>query len=87
LRVYGKVIAFTFGEALTDDTVVIHIEKADPDIDGAYQVINQQFLQHRWAHVTYVNREEDLGIEGLRQAKQSYHPVKMVEKHLCRWKQ
>ncbi len=84
LKVKDKVVAFTFGEALTKDTVVIHIEKADPDIRGAYQMINQQFLEHQWPHMTFVNREEDLGIEGLRKAKASYNPVKMIEKFTCR---
>lgn len=79
----GNVVAFTFDEALTDDMVVIHIEKADPDVHGAYQAINQQFLAHEWSDMAYVNREEDLGIEGLRQAKQSYRPVKMIEKYRC----
>jgi uncharacterized protein len=80
LKVEGKIVAFTFGEALNPDTVVIHIEKADPDIHGAYQMINQQFLEHQWPNMTWVNREEDLGIEGLRKAKTAYNPVKMIEK-------
>lgn len=81
LRIEGKIIAFSFGEMLTDDTVVIHIEKADTSYHGAYQAINQKFLEHAWPDCTYVNREEDLGIEGLRKAKMSYHPVGFVEKH------
>lgn len=80
LKVDGRTVAFTFGEPLTKDTVVIHIEKADPDVRGAYQMINQQFLENEFPGMAYVNREEDLGIEGLRKAKQSYNPVKMVEK-------
>ena len=86
VKVEGNVVAFTFGEQLTPDTVVIHIEKADPEFRGAYQMINQQFLEHEWSHMTFVNREEDLGVEGLRKAKQSYHPVKMIEKYLGREK-
>jgi hypothetical protein len=82
LKVDGKTVAFTFGEALTKDTVVIHIEKADPDIRGAYQMIHQQFLEHRWPNMKYVNREEDLGIEGLRKAKKSYNPCRMIEKYV-----
>jgi len=84
LKVAGKPVAFTFGEPLTNDTVVIHIEKADPDIRGAYQMINQQFLENEFPHMTWVNREEDLGIEGLRKAKQSYYPAKMIEKFTCK---
>ncbi len=82
LKVDDKVVAFTFGEAITEDMAVIHIEKADPDVRGAYQMINQQFLEHRWAQMKFVNREEDLGIEGLRKAKESYNPCRMLEKYL-----
>ncbi len=76
----GKVVAFTFGERLNSDTAVIHVEKADAEIHGAYAAINQQFLAREWAAMKFVNREEDLGIEGLRKAKESYRPVKMVDK-------
>ncbi|HTY08625.1 MAG TPA: phosphatidylglycerol lysyltransferase domain-containing protein [Candidatus Edwardsbacteria bacterium] len=76
-----RIAAFTFGEALSRDTVVIHIEKADPKFPGAYAAINQQFLEHEWPAMAWVNREEDLGIEGLRQAKLSYHPARFVEKY------
>ena len=81
IRVDGKIEAFTVGEALCEDTAVIHIEKANPEIVGLYQMINHEFLQHAWSHVTFVNREEDMGIPGLRAAKQSYRPVRMVEKY------
>ena len=76
----GKIVAFTFGEQLNSDTAVIHVEKADPSIRGAYTAINQNFVKHEWANMTYINREEDMGIDGLRKAKESYHPVKMIEK-------
>jgi hypothetical protein len=76
----GRVVAFTLGELLNRDTVVIHIEKADPELKGAYAVINQQFLEHAWAQVPFVNREQDLGEPGLRTAKLSYNPVRLVEK-------
>ena len=76
----GKVAAFTFGELLNSNTAVIHVEKADAEIRGAYTAINQQFLANEWASVEFVNREEDLGIEGLRRAKESYRPIKMVDK-------
>lgn len=75
-----KVVAFTFGEQLNSDTAVIHVEKADAEIRGAYAAINQQFLAQEWAAMKFVNREEDLGIEGLRRAKESYRPIKMVDK-------
>ena len=54
---------------------VVQIEKADHTIPGAYQMINQQFVLHNCDDVEYVNREEDLGLEGLRKAKKSYYPV------------
>ncbi len=75
-----RVVAFTFGEELNTDTAVIHVEKADPEIRGAYSAINQGFVEAAWPHLTYINREEDMGLEGLRKAKTSYKPVKMIEK-------
>lgn len=87
LRVEGKVMAFTFGEQATEDTFVTHFEKALDEIPELYAVINQQFAQHALAGYTYVNREEDLGVEGLRKAKTSYHPVFLVEKYKARFKE
>jgi hypothetical protein len=80
ITVDGKVQAFTLGEKLNNETVVVHIEKANPQMRGLYAVINQQFCQHAWADVAYINREQDLGEEGLRQAKLSYHPTRLIEK-------
>lgn len=77
-----KMVAFTCGEVSNDDTVVIHIEKGLLDYKGVYGVINQEFCAQNWQHFKYINREEDMGIEGLRKAKESYHPVKMVEKYI-----
>lgn len=77
----NKLEAFTIGEYINDDMALIHIEKANPEIRGLYQYINQQFLVHEFENVEFVNREEDLGIEGLRKAKLSYHPCKFVEKY------
>ncbi len=76
----GRIEAFSLGERLNPDTAVIHIEKADPDVPGLYAAINQRFCRETWAGLTYVNREQDLGIEGLRQAKLSYRPVLMIDK-------
>lgn len=76
----GEVIAFTIGEPLNPDTFVVHIEKAFADIQGAYPMINQQFVEHAAADYRYVNREEDTGEEGLRKAKLSYRPAFLVEK-------
>lgn len=80
LRVDEKVVAFTLGEPVTEDTFVVHIEKALPDIEGAYPMINQQFVQHECGEYTYINREDDTGAEGLRKAKLSYRPIFLVEK-------
>jgi len=77
-----KMVAFTFGEQNNDDTAVIHVEKGLMDYKGVYGVINQEFCAYYWSHMEYINREEDMGIEGLRKAKQSYHPIKMVEKYI-----
>lgn len=74
IRIDGKISAFTLGEQLNDETVVIHFEKADTKYDGIYQTINNEFLKNEWPHIKYVNREEDMGIEGLRKAKLSYYP-------------
>lgn len=86
LRVDGKAVAFTIGDQVCDDTMVVHIEKALTEYDGAYAMINQQFVEHECAHVTYVNREDDMGDEGLRKAKLSYHPVFFVEKGIVKRK-
>lgn len=84
LRVNGEIVAFTVGEPVGKDTLVVHIEKAFADIQGAYTMINQQFAEHEGAGFTYLNREEDMGEEGLRQAKMSYKPVFLVEKGVVR---
>lgn len=80
IRVGGHLVAFTIGEQLNEDTAVIHFEKADAAYKGIYAVINQEYCATYWRQMKYINRQEDLGLEGLRQAKKSYHPVKMVEK-------
>lgn len=84
LRCDGRVIAYTMGEMLNTNTYVTHIEKAFSDIHGAYQMINQEFavyIKQKHPTMIYVNREEDMGYDGLRKAKQSYHPDKMEEKY------
>ncbi len=77
----GEVEAFSLGEPLNPDTVVIHIEKANPLFEGIYSVINHAFLEHEWNKYKFVNREQDMGIEGLRKAKESYFPDHMVKKY------
>ena len=79
IRIEGAIVAFSLGEALNPDTLVVHVEKADSSIDGLYQLINNEFCIHEAAGYAYVNREQDLGVPGLRKAKESYHPVKLVE--------
>lgn len=80
IRIAGMVQAFTIGERLNDDTFVVHIEKADPDIRGLYPLINQEFVKHSAGQVLWVNREQDMGEPGLRKAKESYYPDRLVEK-------
>ncbi|MGC1403032.1 MAG: phosphatidylglycerol lysyltransferase domain-containing protein [Thermodesulfobacteriota bacterium] len=82
IRIQGKVEAFTLGELLNPETVVIHIEKGNPELSGLYPLIQQQFLDQEWGMIPYVNREQDLGIQGLRKAKSSYHPEFMINKYI-----
>ena len=83
LRVGGTMVAFSVGEPLCEDTVVIHLEHADTDYVGAFAMMNQQFLAQEWQNYEYVNREEDMGIPGLRKAKESYRPAFMVKKYVA----
>lgn len=72
----GVLKAFSIGNYNPrEDMAVINIEKADPDIEGLYQVINQQFLLHEFPTAKLINREDDVGLEGLRQSKLSYYPI------------
>jgi hypothetical protein len=80
----GKIEAFTLGEPLNPNTVVIHIEKANSAYEGLYTLINQAFLENEWPEYTYVNREQDLGEEGLRKSKESYFPHHMINKYAIR---
>jgi hypothetical protein len=81
--VEGRVAAFSFGEKLNDTTFVVHFEKADPAYTGSYQIINQLFVQNEVSgRYLFVNREQDLGIEGIRKAKLSYVPVRLLKKYL-----
>jgi hypothetical protein len=84
IMVDGSLEAFAVGELLSADTAVVHIEKANAQIPGLYSLINQQFCEHAWSSIALINREQDLGDEGLRQAKLSYHPERLVEKYRIR---
>ena len=75
IRIDGEIVAMTFGERLTSDTVLVQIEKAREDIRGAYPMICKLFLENEYSDTTFVNREEDMGLEGLRKAKESYCPI------------
>lgn len=81
LRIDGEVVAFCVGERACEKTFIVHIEKAFADIQGAYPLINQQFVKNELlGKYEFVNREEDMGLEGLRKAKLSYHPAFLIEK-------
>ncbi len=84
LEAGGDVIAYTIGSYTEGcDTVVVHIEKAFHEIQGAYPMINQQFVLSQCQDFTYINREDDLGEEGLRKAKLSYYPEIIEEKYIA----
>ena len=80
----GEIIAYTLGSKSGSDMFIVHIEKADHNIAGSYQMINQQFVQNIINDVKYINREEDLGIEGLRKAKLSYYPDVLITNYIAR---
>ncbi|MFX1357999.1 MAG: DUF2156 domain-containing protein [Promethearchaeota archaeon] len=82
LCVNDKCAAYTFGEMLNSNTLIIHIEKAHMKYEGSYQAINNFFLKDCCINAIYVNREQDLGIDGLRRAKESYKPIRMVKKSI-----
>lgn len=84
VRVNGKIVAFTIGEPLTQDSFVVHVEKAFGDMNGAYTIINQQFIEHEASEFTYINREEDMGFENLRKAKMSYYPDILLEEGILK---
>ena len=84
ITVDGRIIAYTFGEPFLQNTYLVHVEKAFPEYRGAYQVINQAFVKHileKYPDTLLVNREDDVGNEGLRQAKMSYRPAFLIEKY------
>jgi hypothetical protein len=80
VTVEGEMVAFTVAEQMSDDTVLIHFEKGLTAYKGIYQAINQMFLANN-SHLYRVNREQDMGEEGLRKAKRSYHPVDFIRKY------
>ena len=87
LYVDDKVVGFTIGERLTPKVAIIHFEKADSTIRGAYNYLNQHFLETHFSDMEFVNRQEDAGDLGLRRAKTDYNPLRMLKKYYIRWKQ
>ena len=82
-----RILAFSLASRLSPDTMDIHFEKARDDVDGAYAAINQAFakyLREKYPEIRYLNREDDMGLEGLRKAKLSYNPAFLVEKYWAR---
>ena len=86
IRIGGKVAAFTIGDRLNNETFCVHIEKADTNYNGIYVGINNSFAKAAAAGYKYINREEDLGLEGLRRSKRSYHPVFFLKKYAVTFK-
>ncbi|MDD3832467.1 MAG: phosphatidylglycerol lysyltransferase domain-containing protein [Oscillospiraceae bacterium] len=84
IRVDGSVVAMTLGSPISDEVFDVHVEKALSDYGGAYAVINSEFARREiMDKYPLINRENDLGVEGLRRAKKSYRPVQIVEKYLA----
>lgn len=81
ITVNDKIIAFTYGSSINKNTIAVHVEKADIQYEGVFSLINQEFIIHLPEQYKYINREEDLGIPGLRQSKLSYHPTILLEKN------
>jgi len=86
IRISGETAAVTIGEQLNSDTFCVHIEKANTNYNGIYAGINNCFAKEFASKYKYINREEDLGIEGLRKSKLSYHPAFILNKHIVTFK-
>ena len=81
----GRMVAFTIGERISTDTYNMHFEKAFADIQGAYPMVNREFVRltlERYPEIRYINREDDMGHENLRRAKLSYRPEFLIEKYI-----
>ncbi len=82
IRIDGKIRAFLISSRLATDMAQINIEKADIRFDGLYQAVLKEFLKTNFTDCEFLNREDDMGTENLRQSKLAYNPVKMIEKYL-----
>ena len=82
----GRLVAFALGESINRETFAVRVEKAEASVAGAYQAINQEFARRAGGRFRWVNREQDLGLPGLRRAKLSYHPHRLVRKYQVKLK-
>ena len=81
IYVDGQLVAFTYGAPINDNTFDVCVEKADTAFEGAYAAINNEFVNHLPPQYEWINREEDLGLPGLRQAKTTYQPAEKLHKY------
>jgi len=82
VKIDGVVQAYASGSRLNSNTAAVHFEKAMPEFRGLYQLINQWVCQHEFDAFEFINREQDVGIESLRKAKESYFPDRMISKYI-----
>lgn len=82
IKVDGQLVAFTYGAPIDDERFDVCVEKADTAYEGAYAIINHEFVNHLPEQYKWINREEDLGIEGLRKVKNAYQPAIRLHKYL-----
>lgn len=87
LEVDGKIIACTIGERINKDALLVHFEKALPEYKGSYSMINNEFCKSECGNFRFVNREEDMGIPGLRKSKLSYKPMLLLNKYTAVWEE
>lgn len=83
VRIDGRIMGFTIGEALSPDTMLVHLEKADYEIRGLFVALSSYFCRQFPPDIVYVNREQDLGLEGLRRSKESLKPDHMRQKYIA----
>ena len=83
LRIGGILQGIAFGGPLGADTIVEHVEKANVEYNGIYQKLNNEFCKSLKGRYEFINREEDMGLEGLRKSKMSYKPTRLVDKYIA----